>query len=115
MERDTSGLVPIDFMFGGFKCINLVIKQFEYFNGFRITMMQPSYPVKFGAYIETSLKEYEHFVGHLVDTSSEPRLVTYEIPVALMMNNAIDTGVVSPSVEDNFTCKGVSMFMECSK
>jgi hypothetical protein len=102
-------------MFGGFRCINLVLKQYEYFNGFRITMMQPTFPVKFGCWLETNLKEYEHFVGHIVDTTSEPRLMTYELPISSMMNNAIQSGVINPGVDETFSCKGLSMFMECSK
>ena len=65
---ENSGLMPIDYMFGGFQCINLVTKDFDYFNGFRITMRRPEYPCKFGIYLSTNLKEYEHFVAHLVDT-----------------------------------------------
>ena len=45
----------------------MVTTDFEFFNGFRITMEQPNYPVKFGLYLETGLKEYEHFVAHILD------------------------------------------------
>ena len=36
---------------------------------FKLVMIKPQYPVKFGVYIQTSLKEYEHFVGHIVDVA----------------------------------------------
>ena len=34
-------------------------------------MEKPSYPIKFGAHLQTNLKEYEHYVGHLVDVEPE--------------------------------------------
>eukprot|EP00351_Strombidinopsis_sp_SopsisLIS2011_P004817 CAMPEP_0116883292 /NCGR_PEP_ID=MMETSP0463-20121206/15796_1 /TAXON_ID=181622 /ORGANISM="Strombidinopsis sp, Strain SopsisLIS2011" /LENGTH=49 /DNA_ID=CAMNT_0004537875 /DNA_START=387 /DNA_END=536 /DNA_ORIENTATION=+ len=49
-------------------------------------MKKPTHAAKFGAYIETSMNEYEHFVGHLVDSHSDKddlgdNWVQYEIPV----------------------------------
>ena len=41
LKKDRSGLVPINFMFSGFQCLNLVQRNFEWFNGFRITMRRP--------------------------------------------------------------------------
>lgn len=67
LEADPSGLTPIQQVYSGFSCLNLVKKEFEFFNGFRVTMEQPTYPVKFGVYLESNLKEYEHFVGHILD------------------------------------------------
>lgn len=97
-KTDMSGLLPIDYVFSGFRCINLVQKSYEYFNGFRIVMIKPKYPVKFGVYIQTNLKEYEHFVGHIVDVAgpSEPQSewVSYEIPISLMINNNIEGRMV---------------------
>ena len=58
-------------MFCGFQCINLTKISYDYFNGFRIVMEKPSYPIKFGAHLQTNLKEYEHYVGHLVDVEPE--------------------------------------------
>ena len=95
-QQDQTGLVPIDYMFCGFQCINLVKLNYDYFNGFRITMEKPQYPCKFGAHIQTSLKEYEHYAGHLVDTTPRPHSsasgiewVEYEIPIWLMMQSTI--------------------------
>ena len=39
--KDDTGLVKIDYQFCGFRCVNLVQKNYDYFNGFRITMRQP--------------------------------------------------------------------------
>lgn len=50
-KPDTTGLVKIDYQFCGFRCINLIQKNFEYFNGFRVLMRQPQHPVKLGVYI----------------------------------------------------------------
>jgi len=44
-------------------------------------MLRPKYTVKYGVFLKTSLKEYEHFVAHIVDTSTEGGIVQYEIPV----------------------------------
>jgi len=67
-KPDNTGLVKINYMFCGFRCINLIQKNFEYFNGFRVVMRRPTHPMKLGVYIQTSLREYEHFVAHIVDT-----------------------------------------------
>ena len=90
-KADTTGLVPIDYMFCGYRCINLIQKSFDYFNGFRILMKRPKHPLKFGVYIQTNLKEYEHFVAHIVDTDfqNNDEWVSYEIPLNLMINNNV--------------------------
>lgn len=110
-----SGLLPIDYLFSGIRCLNLVQKSFEYFNGFRIVMLRPNHPIKFGVYIQTSLKEYEHFVGHIVDTEGSSEWVSYEIPLSLMINNNIQGRMVNCSVSDHFECKGLTLFAECTK
>jgi hypothetical protein len=94
-KPDSTGLLQIDYMFCGFRCLNLIQKNYEYFNGFRIQMRQPKHPVKFGVYVSTSLKEYEHFVAHIVDTGDSNELRTYEIPINLMVNNNIETNTVT--------------------
>ena len=86
-------------MFSGWSCINLITKEFDYFNGFRITMRRPEYPCKFGVYLATNLKEYEHFVAHLVDVAptvegEEAPFVEYEIPVRLMVHNVIRSRII---------------------
>jgi hypothetical protein len=92
---EKSGLVPIDHMFSGFKCMNIVKHNYDYFNGFRITMRRPIYPCKFGIYMQTNLKEYEHYVGHILDTGpSSPEFVEYEIPVKLMVHDLITAKLV---------------------
>ena len=98
-KPDTTGLLQIDYMFCGFRCINLMQKNFEYFNGFRVVMRRPQHPVKLGVYLETSLKEYEHFVAHIVDTTKpldplSEEWVSYEIPINLMVNNNIQNKLV---------------------
>ena len=71
LKKDRTGLVPINYMFSGFECINLVQQTFDWYNGFRITMRRPTYPCKFGVYILTSFSnEVEHFCGHIVDVTS---------------------------------------------
>ena len=78
-KRDQTGLVQIPYMFCGFQCINLAKVTYEHFNGFRIRMEKPKHPCKFGVYIQTNLKEYEHFVGHIVDTTPQESPETTEI------------------------------------
>ena len=65
---ESSGLIKLDHMFSGFRCINLVKTWFDNCNGFRIKMRRPTYPVKFGVYLQTNLKEYEHYTAYLLDT-----------------------------------------------
>ena len=70
-RKDRSGLLHIDYMFSGLECLSLVKSHFDYYNGFRITMRPPVYPCKLGVHVNTSIREFEHFIGHLVDTNSE--------------------------------------------
>lgn len=32
-------------------------------------MRKPQYPLKVGIYVQTMFREYEHFIGHIVDTT----------------------------------------------
>ena len=104
-------------MFCGFQCINLAKINYDYFNGFRIVMEKPQYPCKFGAHLQTNLKEYEHYVGHLVDVHPESKpadgiqWVEYEIPIWLMMHNRIHRITRAP-ISDNFEMKGITLFMQ---
>ena len=59
--RERNNLLPIDYMFFGFRSLSLLQGTFMYFNGLRITMKPPSYPCKLGIYVQVSVKEYEHF------------------------------------------------------
>ena len=109
-------------MFSGFECVNLFKINYEYFNGFRIRMEKPSYPCKFGVYIQTNLKEYEHFVGHLSDTNQSSSRndggidwVDYEIPLWLMINDRVPNKLVRAPVNDQFECKGLTFTMEQTK
>ena len=80
-------------------------------------MVQPIYPVKFGVYLETSLREYEHFVAHILDVAPSPenrRLITYEVPLGLMVHNRIENKLVQFQGEEDFKCKGLSMSLESS-
>lgn len=107
-------------MFSGFECLNLVKQQFDYFNGFRITMRKPAYPCKFGVHINTAIKEYEHFVGHLLDTSTTTgdansqsnEWVEYELPLNLMVNNQIKSSLIHCHADDVFHMKGLSFHVE---
>ena len=76
-------------------------------------MRPPAVPCKVGVHINTSIKEYEHFVGNLVDTEN-PRKewVQYEIPLAIMSNNFIQSSLIGAPVEDIFHMKGVSFHVE---
>ena len=82
-------------------------------------MIKPKYLVKFGVYIQTNLKEFEHFVGHIVDiadpTESQSEWVSYEIPISLMINNNIEGKMVPCQATDNFECKGLTFTSECAK
>lgn len=102
-------------MFSGFQCIDLIRKQFDYYNGFRILMRKPTYPCKLGVHVCTNLNEYEYFVGHLIDidSSDNPEAwVEYEIPISLMVNNYIKSSLIHCHAEDNFTMKGVAFHIE---
>ena len=114
LKKDRSGLLPIDYMFSGFQCLNLVRKNFEFFNGFRITMRKPSFPCKLGVHINTGISEFEHFVGHLadIDDSSNKDWVSYEIPISLMVNNYIKSSLIHCHADDNFLCRGVTFHVE---
>ena len=96
LVRDNTGLVRINYMFTGLRCIELCLEQFEDFNGFRVTMRPPANPCKLGIYLQTNLSEYEHFIGHLLDTGSETpqEWVDYEIPVRLMVHNLIKSKMI---------------------
>ena len=59
--RERNNLLPIDYMFFGFRSLSLLQGTFMYFNGLRITMKPPSYPCKLGIYVQVSVKEYEHY------------------------------------------------------
>jgi hypothetical protein len=81
-------------------------------------MIKPKYPVKFGVFIQTNLKEYEHFVGHIVDVAGpadSPEWVSYELPLNLMINNNIEGRMVQCQASDHFDCKGLTFSSECSK
>ena len=82
-------------------------------------MKQPSYPVRFGGYFNTNLRENEHFIGHLLDTRGESDGVSgdwvqYEIPIPLMINNAVNSRMIRNimSFDDNILLKGVNMYVE---
>lgn len=49
--------------------------------------------MKFGIYFNTMFNEYEHYIGHLVDTSPTPApgWQVYEIPINLMINSRVDS------------------------
>lgn len=65
---DRSGLLPIDYMFGGFRCDTLFKNNFDGYNGFRIKMRKPMLPCKFGVTLTAGLSEYEMYTGHILDT-----------------------------------------------
>lgn len=59
--RERDNLVPLDYMFFGFKSVSLFQTNFMYFNGIRIVMKPPMHPCKLGLYLNVNLKEYEHY------------------------------------------------------
>ena len=76
-------------------------------------MRRPNFPCKFGIHINTSLKEYEHFVGHLLDTGNDDgEWVEYEIPIQNMVNNRIRSSLIHSHAEDTFEIKGVTINLE---
>ena len=82
-------------------------------------MRQPSHSCKFGVHLNTGIREYEHFVAHLVDTTPETintdkpqEWVEYEIPIWLMVNNYIQSSLVHSHVDDTFSMKGLTLHME---
>ena len=60
--RESNNLLPIDYMFMGFKSLNLYHSNFLYFNSLRVTMRPPPHPCKLGLFIKVNIKEYEHYV-----------------------------------------------------
>lgn len=66
--------------------MHLFKKEFYLYNGLRVTMRPPSYPVKLGLHIKVNFgSEYELFVGSLLDTSNRSDdFVQYEIPIGLL-------------------------------
>lgn len=80
------------------------------------------------------MKEHEHFIAHIVDTSesipkqasaesdvTEPRTETngpflqYEIPIRLMMHNRIASKIVQATYDDEcFNIKGLTFTIERS-
>lgn len=85
-------------------------------------MRRPAYPCKFGVHVNTAIKEYEHFVGHLVDTpapTGDEQLATesgdwiqYELPLNLMVNNQIKSSLIHCHADDVFHMKGLSFHVE---
>ena len=69
MKKERNNLLPIDYLFLGFKSTSLFQSSFLYFNGLRILMKPPMHPCKLGLHIEVNFKEYEHYVGHLLDNT----------------------------------------------
>jgi hypothetical protein len=59
--KERNNLLPIDYMFFGFKSLGLFQNNFLYFNGLRIVMKPPQHPCKLGLYISVNIKEYEHY------------------------------------------------------
>ena len=114
-QLDRSGLVPINYMYCGFTCLSLVRQQFDVYNGFRITMRKPRYPCKFGVHLNTAIREFEHFVGHLVDTdpsAEEGEWVEYEIPINRMVNSQIKSSFIHAPSTDDFHIKGLTFSIE---
>ena len=78
--------MPTSILFGGFKHMHLFKKEFYLYNGLRVTMRPPSYPIKLGLHIKVNFgSEYELFVGSLLDTGNRSDdFVQYEIPIGLL-------------------------------
>jgi hypothetical protein len=60
-------------MFAGFTNKHLFISNISDFNSIRITMKPPMYPAKLGMFLAVSIREYEHFVGHLLDNTNSKK------------------------------------------
>lgn len=96
--------------------------QFENFNGLRVTMRQPVYPCKVGIILRTGLGEYDFYVGHILDVDNRPRdkipneepYVEYELPIELMVHDAISTNLVKNATDQIFECRGLTFSMETS-
>jgi len=101
LRRERSDLLPIDYMFAGFKCQDLVQHKFTYFNGFRVTMRPPALPCRFGIVIEHSLRNFDYFQAHIIDTNNQEKesFISYEIPVRLMVNAKVNSRMVKLPAE----------------
>ncbi|CDW79505.1 UNKNOWN [Stylonychia lemnae] len=94
--------------------IQMANTQFDNFNGIRITMRPPSHPAKLGLYINVSFREYEHYIGHLLDIQN-PRsdlFQQYEIPLSLLTNANVRDKVLQKEVEETFNVKGLTFTAE---
>jgi xylose isomerase len=107
-----------DVMFCGFENVYLLKKEFDIFNGIRVTMKPPAYPCKFGLHIKVGMgNEYELFLGHIMDTNNaEPdKWQTYELPLTLMHNDMVMSKVLNPRIGDNFSTGGLVFKTESNK
>ena len=61
LVKERNDLLPIDYLFSGFKSTHLAKYEYNDFNGVRITMRPPAHPVKLGIIFIVSFREAEKF------------------------------------------------------
>ena len=97
--------------------MHLFKKEFYLYNGLRITMRPPRYPVKLGLHIKVNFgSEHELFVGSLLDTGN-PRddFVEYELPIGLLSQWHQTKRLLLPGIDDTFETAGLAFIAESEK
>lgn len=81
------------------------------------------YPCKVGLILKTGMREYDHYVGHILDVDvrsreeipAEEQYVEYEMPIELMIHDTIQNTLVKNATDNNFECRGLTFTMETSQ
>ena len=85
-------------------------------------MRQPVYPCKVGVVLKTGLREYDHYVGHILDVDQRPReevpaeepYVEYEMPINIMVHDTITSELVANATDNTFECRNITFSLETS-
>eukprot|EP00347_Sterkiella_histriomuscorum_P022452 403338435 len=114
LQRESSNLLRIDYMFLGFKQFQMITSKYDYYNGVRIVMKPPMQPAKLGLVIQSTFREFEHYSGFLLDNNNPNpnQYQSYEIPINLMTNHNIRDRIMQNKYGGSFICKGLTFCVE---
>ena len=114
-------VLPSTVMFSGFKHEHLFKKEFDTYNGLRITMKPPMYPCKVGLHLKVAFgSEHELFVASIVDINNQVESdhldwQTYEIPINLLQQHfQLENRLKAPFI-DHFVTAGLVFLAESDK
>ena len=82
-RRERDKLAPISTLFAGFKCDSLFRRQFPFFNGLRVELINNGAPVKVGVNLLLFQGQFESFTGVIVDRNHN--WTSYELPFFNML------------------------------